>query len=257
MCVDRARGLVAGARRRWLRRPRRRACSRRSPPRSSTRSASRRARGARATAACSTAPAPGTAVRAAAAGTVTFSGVVAGTRYVVVDHARRAAGDVRRPGVHASCAVGRRGRRRRRRRPRRRRRAALRAAAGRDATSTRRRSSAASSSGRASCRPTARRRAGAAAAPALPGCAAARVSAAQGARTPCSGTLLDRPTARWSTDSRHPATTCGRFGAGGGSSTAKEIRHGCHHHAADARGRCPLRTPDPALEPEDEALHLR
>ena len=31
--------------------------------------------------------APGTPVRAAAAGTVTFSGVVAGTRYVVVDHA--------------------------------------------------------------------------------------------------------------------------------------------------------------------------
>jgi len=32
------------------------------------------------------APAAGTAVRAVATGTVTFSGVVAGTRYVVVDH---------------------------------------------------------------------------------------------------------------------------------------------------------------------------
>ena len=32
------------------------------------------------------APAPGTAVRAVATGTVTFSGVVAGTRYVVIEH---------------------------------------------------------------------------------------------------------------------------------------------------------------------------
>jgi ribosomal protein S9 len=28
-------------------------------------------------------------------------------------------------------------------------------------------------------------------------------------------------------------------------------------HEGDARSRCPLRAPDPALEPEDEALHLR
>ena len=42
----------------------------------------------------------GTVVRAAAAGTVSFSGVVAGTRYVVVEHAAGgAAGHVRRAGV--------------------------------------------------------------------------------------------------------------------------------------------------------------
>ena len=32
---------------------------------------------------------------------------------------------------------------------------------------------------------------------------------------------------------------------------------GRRHHEAAAGGRCPLRAPDPALEPEDEALHLR
>ena len=32
---------------------------------------------------------------------------------------------------------------------------------------------------------------------------------------------------------------------------------GCRHHEAAAGGRGPLRPPDPALEPEDEALHLR
>ena len=37
----------------------------------------------------------------------------------------------------------------------------------------------------------------------------------------------------------------------------KENHHGRRHHAADARGRRPLRAPDPPLEPEDEALHLR
>ncbi len=50
-------------------------------------------------------------------------------------------------------------------------------------------------------------------------------------------------------------------GAGSGvpSNRGKETRWhqpGRHHEAA-ARGRRPLRPPDPALEPEDEALHLR
>ena len=33
--------------------------------------------------------------------------------------------------------------------------------------------------------------------------------------------------------------------------------HVCRQHARPARGRRPLRSPDPPLEPEDEALHLR
>src|SRR5580765_3892076 len=32
---------------------------------------------------------------------------------------------------------------------------------------------------------------------------------------------------------------------------------GGRHHEATAGGRGPLRAPDPSLEPEDEALHLR
>ena len=36
----------------------------------------------------------------------------------------------------------------------------------------------------------------------------------------------------------------------------KEYGHGRRHHAPAARERRPLRTPDPPLEPEDEALHL-
>ena len=37
----------------------------------------------------------------------------------------------------------------------------------------------------------------------------------------------------------------------------KRVRppHGRRHHEGNARGRCALRAPDPALEPEDEALH--
>src|SRR3546814_15994908 len=37
----------------------------------------------------------------------------------------------------------------------------------------------------------------------------------------------------------------------------KGAHRGRRHHEAAARGRCPLRTPDPPLEPEDEAVHLR
>ena len=64
---------------------RHRATHRRSTRRSSIRSASRRARSAPATAAWSTPPPPGPRCTAVAGGTVTFGGVVAGTRYVVVD----------------------------------------------------------------------------------------------------------------------------------------------------------------------------
>ncbi len=39
--------------------------------------------------------------------------------------------------------------------------------------------------------------------------------------------------------------------------TAQGESHGRHHDAADARSRRPFRAPDPALEPEDEAIHLR
>ena len=74
-----------------------------------------------------TASPPGTVVRAAAAGTVTFSGVVAGTRYVVVEHA-----DGLRATYGGLASTPLRGRRRRRRRRRSSgvagRRAALRAA---------------------------------------------------------------------------------------------------------------------------------
>ena len=38
--------------------------------------------------------------------------------------------------------------------------------------------------------------------------------------------------------------------------TTRRHGHGRRHHAAAARERRPLRAPDPALEPEDEALHL-
>src|SRR5690625_4522170 len=35
----------------------------------------------------------------------------------------------------------------------------------------------------------------------------------------------------------------------------KETRHGCCNHAPAVGERCPLRTPDPPVEPEDEAVH--
>jgi hypothetical protein len=43
----------------------------------------------------------------------------------------------------------------------------------------------------------------------------------------------------------------------GGMQPHKENHHGRHHHAANARSRRPLRSPDPTVEPEDEAFHLR
>ncbi len=43
----------------------------------------------------------------------------------------------------------------------------------------------------------------------------------------------------------------------GGINRTKENHHGRHHHAANARSRRPLRSPDPTVEPEDEAIHLR
>ncbi len=55
---------------------------------------------------------------------------------------------------------------------------------------------------------------------------------------------------RWSTSGRPRAPT-------GGMQPHEENHHGRHHHAANARSRRPLRSPDPTVEPEDEAIHLR
>ena len=55
---------------------------------------------------------------------------------------------------------------------------------------------------------------------------------------------------RWSTSGRPRAPTCGM-------QPHEENHHGRHHHAANARSRSPLRSPDPTVEPEDEAIHLR
>jgi hypothetical protein len=46
-------------------------------------------------------------------------------------------------------------------------------------------------------------------------------------------------------------------GAGRRDQPQQGEHHGRHHHAANARSRSALRSPDPALEPEDEAIHLR
>ena len=122
-----------------------------------TRSTPRRARGARATAGSRYAVAAGTPVRAAAAGTVTFSGVVADVRYVVVRHADGLLATY--GGLSSTHAGSRRHRRRRGDRRAQRRRAVLRAAhRARRATSTRSRCSASWSCRRTSCRPTARPR---------------------------------------------------------------------------------------------------
>jgi hypothetical protein len=57
----------------------------------------------------------------------------------------------------------------------------------------------------------------------------------------------------------HALSSCGRFGAGSRCRQPQERRHhhGCRHDAPNAGSRCPLRAPDPPLEPEDEAFHLR
>ncbi len=43
----------------------------------------------------------------------------------------------------------------------------------------------------------------------------------------------------------------------GTANHGKGAHRGRRHHEAAARGWCPLRTPDPPLEPQDEAVHLR
>ena len=68
-----------------------------------------------------------------------------------------------------------------------------------------------------------------------------------------SGPQVTRPAATTETASACPESD----GARPPSARTEEGRaHGCRHHASDAGRRCPLRTPDPALEPEDEAVHL-
>ena len=42
-----------------------------------------------------------------------------------------------------------------------------------------------------------------------------------------------------------------------GRNRSRRQHHGCRHDAPDARSRRPLRAPDPPVEPEDEAFHLR
>ncbi|MDG2027853.1 MAG: M23 family metallopeptidase [Acidimicrobiales bacterium] len=49
----------------------------------------------------------------------------------------------------------------------------------------------------------------------------------------------------------------GRLGVPHEHETGKEGNHGCHLHEAAARGWCALRSPDPPLEPQDEAVHPR
>ena len=59
---------------------------------------------------------------------------------------------------------------------------------------------------------------------------------------------------------RTPPPTHGRPRARGGGETNRwegRPRHGRRDHEAAARGGCPLRTPDPSLGPEDEAVHPR
>ena len=51
--------------------------------------------------------------------------------------------------------------------------------------------------------------------------------------------------------------TPGRLGVRHECSTGKKEHHGSHLDEGAARGRSPLRPPDPPLEPEDEAVHPR
>ena len=217
-------------------------------------------RGAPATAASSTAHPTATVVRAVAAGEVTFSGTVAGERYVVVRHAdgRRATygnlassslgtGDV----VAAGSVVGVH------RRP-----SALRPPRGRARTSTPPRSSDGSWGGHGWCPTTApppeppRRRA----------CDADDDARRRG-RVPgliergpmglhCSpGASLGAPSYP-----RHIHLLELRSSLGAPRAGAVNRRgdsDGRHHDASDARSRCPFRAPDPPVEPQDEAIHLR
>ena len=55
---------------------------------------------------------------------------------------------------------------------------------------------------------------------------------------------------------RHSRSSVLRDGAAGGGTTEERPR-GRRDHEAAAGGRSPFRSPDPALEPEDAAFHLR
>lgn len=75
-------------------------------------------------------------------------------------------------------------------------------------------------------------------------------------------TLHDGPSGprmapQWGRRNHWVRATPGRLGVPHEHATGKEGNHGCHLDEAAARGRCPLRPPDPPLEPEDEAVHPR
>lgn len=75
-------------------------------------------------------------------------------------------------------------------------------------------------------------------------------------------TLLDgsfgpRTTPQWGRRNHWVRATPGRLGVPHEHATGKEGNHGCHLHEAAARGWCPLRSSDPPLEPQDEAVHPR
>ncbi|NIR35437.1 MAG: M23 family metallopeptidase, partial [Actinobacteria bacterium] len=75
-------------------------------------------------------------------------------------------------------------------------------------------------------------------------------------------TLLDGPNGPRTMSGRRRRThftraSPGRLGVRHGCATGKRKISGSHHHEAAAGGRGPLRPPDPPVEPEDEAVHLR
>ena len=94
--------------------------------------------------------------------------------------------------------------------------------------------------------------------PAVPRPDARRRATAGGAVRALHGTLVDR---RASTDDHAPGRVHGRpvrrVRGRGRTNRRKENPDGRRHDEAAAGGRCPLRPPDPPLEPEDEAVHLR
>ena len=194
-------------------------------------------------------PRPGQAVVAMADGLVVFAGSVAGTRWLVVEHrdglrasygwlatmsVTRGDRGARRPGAGAEHrSVLRRAARRRRGR------------------STPPIASAAAGTGPGSSRATA-------------ASVVRRESRAWSvASQVAADSMSDRSAARWAESDRTAHSTvagpASRVGARAScaANRGRGEHHGRRHHATDAGSRCPLRAPDPPLEPEDEALHLR